>query len=146
MSNIIIVYCKHITHARTTRVRMHPRERVHRAYPQTHTPPSPYRYLMGLCRPTVTARSAGDNSCSLAIEIYTGGPVSPRVLVFFSYKKMLGRTDTRTCERMFCHTIRTVRDISRDDRARIATCSLRTPTGRRKENYSILDRLPLHHV
>ena len=42
-------------------------------------------------------------------------------------------------ERMYCQTIRTVRDLSRDDRARIATCSLRTPTDRQtyrlKENY-----------
>ena len=29
-----------------------------------------------------------------------------------------------------CQTIRTVRDTSRDDRARIATCRLRTPTDR----------------
>ena len=43
-----------------------------------HTPPSPYRYSMGLCQPTVMALSAGDNSWSLAIEINTGGPVSPR--------------------------------------------------------------------
>ena len=50
---------------------------------------------------------------------------------------MLGRTDTGTRERMYCQTIRTVRDISRDDRAIIATCSLRTPTDRLKENYSI---------
>ena len=57
--------------------------------------------------------------------------------MFFASKKMLGRTDTRTGERMFCQTIRTVRDISRDDRAIIATCSLRTPTDRFKENYSI---------
>ena len=76
------------THARTharTRARMHERtharvcmcthpcKRVH-----THTPPSPYRYSMGLCQPTVTARSAGDKSWSLAIEINTGGPVSLR--------------------------------------------------------------------
>ena len=73
--NIIIVYCKHIMHART-RVRTHPRERVPTT-PHTHTPPSPYRYSMGLCQPTVKARSAGDNSRSLAIEINTGGPVSP---------------------------------------------------------------------
>ena len=60
---------------------------------------------------------------------------------------MLGRTETRTRDRMYCQTIRTVRDISRDDRARIATCCLRTPTDRqtdrqtdrRKENYSIDD-------
>ena len=108
--------------------------------PHTHT--SPYRYSMGLCQPTVTARSAGDNSWSVAIEINTGsiGPVSPRFWVFFAYKKMLGRTDTRTRETMYCQMIQTVRDISRDDRARIATCSLRTPTDRLKENYSIDDR------
>ena len=57
--------------------------------------------------------------------------------MFFAYTKMLGRTDTRTRERLYCETIRTVRDISRDDRAIIATCSLRTPTDRLKENYSI---------
>ena len=48
--------------------------------------------------------------------------------VFFAYKKLLGRTETRTRERKCFQSIRTVRDISRDDRARIATCSLRTAT------------------
>ena len=38
---------------------------------------------------------------------------------------------------MYCQTIRTVRDIFRHNRARIATCSLRTPTDR--QNYSIDD-------
>ena len=41
-------------------------------------------------------------------------------MVFYEYDKLLGRTD-----------------ISRDDRARIATCSLRTETDKLKENYSI---------
>ena len=54
---------------------------------------------------------------------------------------MLGRTETRTRDRIYCQTMRTVREISRDDRARIATCSLRTPTDRQtdrlKVNYSI---------
>ena len=45
---------------------------------RAHTPPSPYRYSMGLCQPTMTARSAGENSWSLAIDRNTGGPVSPR--------------------------------------------------------------------
>ena len=36
----------------------------------------------------------------------------------------------RTRDRKYCQTIRSVRDISRDDRARIATSSLRTPTDR----------------
>ena len=44
---------------------------------------------------------------------------------------------TQTRDRIYCQTMRIVRDISRDDRARIATCSLRTLTDRLKENYSI---------
>ena len=55
---------------------------------------------------------------------------------------MLGRTETRTRDRIYCQTLREqLRDISRDDRARIATCSLLTLTDRQtdrlKENYSI---------
>ena len=42
-----------------------------------------------------------------------------------------------------CQTIRTVRYISRDDRARIATCSLRTLADRLKENYSVDDNISL---
>ena len=127
------------TDARTC-ARTHPCERVHTP-PHADMPPSPYRYSMGLCQPTVTARSAGDKSWSLAIEINTGtgGPVSPRFWVFFAYKKMLGRTR----ERMYCQSIRTIRDISRDDRARIATCSLRTRTDRLKENYRIDSNLQM---
>ena len=58
---------------------------------------------------------------------------------FSRIKKMLGRTEMRTRDRMYCQTIRirSVRDISRGDRARIATCSLRTSTDRLKANYSI---------
>ena len=54
---------------------------------------------------------------------------------------MLSRTETRTRDRIYRQTMRTVREISRDDRGRIATCSLRTPTDRQtdrsKDNYSI---------
>ena len=50
--------------------------------------------------------------------------------MFFAYKKIARRTETRTRERMYCQTIRTVTYISRDDRAIIATCSLRTSTDR----------------
>ena len=60
---------------------------------------------------------------------------------FSRIQKMLGRTETRTRDRMYCQTIRTVRYISRDYRARIATsknCDLRfANTDRLKENYSI---------
>ena len=52
---------------------------------------------------------------------------------FSRIKKMLARTEARTRERIFCQTIRTVRDISRDDRARIATCHWRTSTDRQTD-------------
>ena len=42
---------------------------------------------------------------------------------FYAYKKMLGRTEMRTRERKEWQSIRTVWDISRDDRARIASCT-----------------------
>ena len=58
----------------------------------------------------------------------TGHPISQRFWKLFAYKKMLGRTETWTRDRIYCQTMRTVRDISRDDRARIETCSLRTLT------------------
>ena len=69
--------------------------------------------------------------------IHAGESVCTIVWVFFAYKKILGRTETRTRDRMYCQTIRSIRDIYRDDRARIATCTLRTLTDRNRENYSI---------
>ena len=126
VSNSIIVYCKHLTHART-RERAHAhvcaRTRANASTPpHAYTPPSLYRYSMPANRdgPLISG------SLSFEINTGTGGQVS-----------RLRRTDTRTRERMYCQTIRTVRYIFRDDRARIATCSLRTPTDRLNENYSI---------
>ena len=58
-------------------------------------------------------------------------------LVFFTCKKLLGGTETRTRDRKCFQSIRTVRDISRDDRARKSTCSLLSSTDRLNENYSI---------
>ena len=58
--------------------------------------------------------------------------------VFSGIKKLLGHTETRTRDRLYCQTIRSVRDISRDDRARIATCSLRTPTDRQTDLWRII--------
>ena len=55
-------------------------------------------------------------------------------LMFFAYKKMVGRTETRTHDRIYCQTMRTVRD----DRAIIATCSLRTLTDRQKDFRKII--------
>ena len=95
------------THART-RVRTHPRERV-------HTPPHTHRRrriaIRFVCasqpwRPAPLVTIAGRPA--IEINTGTGGPVSPRFWVFFAYKKMLGRTDTRTGERMYCQTIRTI--------------------------------------
>ena len=60
-----------------------------------------------------------------------------------AYKKLLGQTEIWTCEWNEWQSIRTVWDISRDDRARIATGSLLTPTDRLKDNYSILAGVPV---
>ena len=56
---------------------------------------------------------------------------------FSRIKQILGRTETRTRDRMRFQSIRTVRKISRGDRARIATCSLTIATDRLKEHYII---------
>ena len=51
---------------------------------------------------------------------------------FSHIKKIRGRTETPTRDRMDCHLIRTVWDISLDDWARIGTCSLLASTDRFK--------------
>ena len=83
---------------------------------------------------------------SLATEINThaGDPISPRFWMIFAYKRMLGQTETRTRDMMYRQTIRTVRDISRDDRARIATCRLRTPTDRQRDRQTDLRRIIMY--
>ena len=57
-----------------------------------------------------------------------GNSVCARFQIIFAYKNVQGRTDMRTRERKECQSIRTVLDISGDDRAIIMTCSLRTAT------------------
>ena len=65
------------THARTdarthARIQTRTNRRAHtpaRAHTHTHRRRSGYRYSMSLWHPTVSARSAGDNGWSLAIEI-----------------------------------------------------------------------------
>ena len=125
--------------------RMHP---CTRAYTQAHT-----RMRTRACTHTavaaVTVRRTGYRysvspnrdgplrlrqcrSQAIQITTRTGDPITPIFWMFFVDKTLLGRTETRTCDRMCFQTILKVRDISRDDRARIATCRLRTPT-----NYSI---------
>ena len=60
---------------------------------------------------------------------------------------MLGRLETRTRERIYSQTMRTVRDISRDDRPRIATYDLQfANTDRFRENYSIDCHTILHEM
>ena len=123
-------------HARThaharTHTRAHTHTRV-RARARTHTAVATAVHVSAIQRrPAVTASSAGIHSRgSRVIEINTPLPasISPRCLMFSRIKKLLGRSETRTRDRIYFQTIRTVRDISRADRARIATCSLRTPT------------------
>ena len=136
-----VKYLYRIHHART-RAQPCAHTRTHE-HTHTHTPVAaspPYRLsLFGGAQPTVTARSACDNAGrwpfksthELATRFTRGFGSFSRI------KKLLGRTETRTRDRVYCQTIRIVRDISRDDGARIATCRLRTLTDRLKENYSI---------
>ena len=124
-SNIVIVYCKHITHAHThawTRVCTHVRTHVYHTcthkYTHVHTHSRrrhhrpPHRLsLFGGAQPTVTARSACDNagrgpfkSTHELATRFTRGFGS-----FQSIKKLLGRTESRTRDRMYCQTIRIVK-------------------------------------
>ena len=102
-------------------------------------------YRSGCCCSDVAGHSTV--TAMLPVPLVHSSATCPRVgirdslRIFFARKK-LGRTETRTRDRMYCQTIRTVRYISRDDRARIATCSLRTSTDRHKENYSRPYRWP----
>ena len=61
-------------------------------------------------RPNVTTRPDGDNGRRCVIQTNTreGDPVSLGFCVPFAYKKLPGRTETRTCDRMCFQTIRTV--------------------------------------
>ena len=149
-SDIVIVYCKHITHARA-----HARAHMHHTHRRRRLT-AVQAILFGGAQPTVTTRSTCDNADRWPFKSTheVGTPIFPRFWKFFAYKKILGRTETRTRDRMYRQTIRTVRDISRDDRARIATCSLRTLTDRQtdrqtyKDNYSIdyssIDRMYMY--
>ena len=118
------------THART-RVRTHAHTHVH-----THTAVvaitvrrTGYRYSVWPNRDG-PLRLRQYRSLAIQITTRTGDPITPIFLMFSHIKTLLGRTETRTRDRMYFQTIRTVRDVSRDDRARIATCSLRMLTDR----------------
>ena len=138
------ILLSYIANTSPTHTRMHTRANARmntHACTHTHTAVAAVHVfaIRWVGRPTVTARSAGDNAghWPLKWNTGTGGPVSSRFWRFFAYKQILGRTETRSRDRMYCQSIRTVRDISRDYRARIATCRLRTSTDRHKENYCI---------
>ena len=77
-----------------------------RAHAQACTPP-PFTLSLfdGSVVPNLDGPIRWQQCRSLAIEINTGGPVSLRFWGVFSYKKILGRTDTRTRERMYCQSI-----------------------------------------
>ena len=62
----------------------------------------------------------------------------------FRVKKLLGRTETWTRERKCFQSIRTVWDISRDDRARIATCRLQIATNLRRTTVWIIVSCAVH--
>ena len=128
LSYIANTSCTHAgTHSRAhTRAHTHAHTHEHTCtHSRRHHPPHRLS-LFGGAQPTVTARSACYNAGrwpfksthELATRFTRGFGSFSRI------KKLLSRIETRTRVRMYCQTIRTVRDISRDDRARIATCSL----------------------
>ena len=106
----------------------HARNARTRAHTCTYTAVTAVQAIAIRWHPTVMAHSACDNAGRWPLK-YTHALATRFTRGFrcFSHiKKLLGRTETRTRDRMYCRTIRIVRDISRDDRARIATCSLQT--------------------
>ena len=122
------------THA-CTHARMH----AHAMYcAHTHPPPSPSRLSLfdgSLCEvnahfsPVPLAMNGRSVLHSNKQSRMRRG-IRDSFGCFSRIKKLLGRTETRTRDRMCFQSIRTVLDISRDDRARIATCSLLTSTDR----------------
>ena len=82
------ILLSYIANTSRTHARTHAHTRTNACtHTPTHTPPSPYPYSMGLCQPTVMARSAGDNSWSLAIEINTLATRFPRGFECFTHIK-----------------------------------------------------------
>ena len=135
--------CTHThTHAHAhTHTRTHTLARTGPPTDRRHHPGC--RCYMGGVRPTMTkicplfACSAGHEwpvGASLKNQSRVRGGIRDRFGCFSRiHEKMLGRTETPTRQRMYCQSIRIVRDISRDDRARIATCILPTPTYRQTD-------------
>ena len=120
------------THTHThTHTHMHARTHTHTA--------EPFRLAMGRWRLTVMARSAGDNGRRCFIQINTGRSGFPRFFVFFAYTELRRELVTGCAFRRY----EQFDNVSRDDRARIATCSLLTSTDR---NYSIDVSTPLNSL
>ena len=80
-------------------------EIFHHMHARTHTHRRAFR--VSTVRPTMTACSAGDNGrrCFIQINTREGDPVSRGFVCFLHIKKLLGRTETRTCDRMCFQTI-----------------------------------------
>ncbi len=105
-----------------------------RAPTYTHTA-EPFR--LALCDGSVAPKRDGTFRWQQWASLHSnkhmrGRSGFPRFCVFFAYTKIARPTETRTCDRMCFQAIRTVGNISRDDRARIATYSLLTSTDLRR--------------
>ena len=128
-----ILYCILQIHHACAHARAHKRTRAHaRACTRAHTAVAAvtvrrtgYRNSMSPNRDS-PLRLRQCRSLAIQITTRTGDPITPIFWMFFAYKTLLGRTETRTRDRMCFQTIRTVTD----DRTGIATCRLRTPTDR----------------
>ncbi len=127
MGQILLSYI-----ADTSRTHARAHARAH-----THTPPSPFRlslfdWSVAPNREGVNApvpRAINGRSLLHSNKHSRGRPGFAEVFgVFRVYKTARPNWAKRTHDRMCLQSIRTVWDISRDDRARIATCSLLTAT------------------
>ena len=109
-SNIIIVYCKHITHACAC-TRAHKHERAHK-HTHTHTPVA-VQVVAGSVAPnhdgvrpfSLFPLAINGRSLLQSNKHLSWRPGFSDFWVFFGYKKLLGQTETRTRNRMYCQSI-----------------------------------------
>ena len=136
IANTSRTHIRSCTRART-HTRVHTRVRTHaRTHLYTHRRTG-YRYSVAPNRDG-PLRLRQCRSLAILINTRSGDQTYPRFWMFFTYNKIARPNwDANSWQDVLSDDTNSYRDISRDDRARIATCSLRTLTDRLKENYSI---------
>ena len=109
LGEIVLLYIANTSrpHARThTHTRTHERTHANTYTPLRSGSMCPWRPSVTKCTPSLMAVS-----WITKLNTRAGDPIYPRFWMFFAYTKLLGRTETRTRDRMYCQSIRTVIDI-----------------------------------